>query len=222
MFVRLNCTKAGRLVEVAPQASYNLYVCGITPYDSMHIGHIAMLLTYDVLMRRLQSVGHATRMVRNITDVDDPLLPRAQQLDIPYWDLVEREIAQFGKDERALELLPAAVEPRASKHIDGIVEMIEELRDHGHAYVRGEHIYFAVDSDPRFGELSGLDREEMIRRSRENGGDPGRPGKADPLDFILWQPARDGEPNYRTILGPGRPGWHIGCSVMSRAHLGDH
>lgn len=198
-----------------------MYVCGITPYDSMHIGHIAMLLTYDVLARRIESLGSTVRMVRNITDVDDPLLPKALELGIPYWDLVEREIIQFRKDERALGLVAADVEPRASEHVGGIVSMIEELMSAGLAYSLRERIYFAVDSDPDFGSLSGLDRAQMVELSRENGGDPDRPGKKNPLDFILWQPSRDGEPEYRTTLGAGRPGWHIGCSVMSRDHLGE-
>jgi L-cysteine:1D-myo-inositol 2-amino-2-deoxy-alpha-D-glucopyranoside ligase len=219
--VKLFCTKARDLVELPHESTVNLYVCGITPYDSMHVGHIAMLLTYDVLMRRLHSLNTTTRMVRNITDVDDPLLPKALSLDVPYWDLVEREIAQFGIDEKALELLPASAEPRASEHVDQIAAAIEELIAGGHAYRLGEHIYFAVSSDPEFGSLSGYDRDKMVQRSRDNGGDPDRPGKADPLDFILWQPARAGEPKYTTSVGVGRPGWHIGCSVMSRKHLGN-
>jgi L-cysteine:1D-myo-inositol 2-amino-2-deoxy-alpha-D-glucopyranoside ligase len=219
--VRLYCTKSRELVDVPHESPVHLYVCGITPYDSMHVGHIAMLLTYDVLARRLHSRGTATRMVRNITDVDDPLLPKALSLNVPYWDLVEREIAQFSTDDKALELLAADAEPRASEHIDGIVAMIEELLTSGHAYRLGEHIYFAVNTDSAFGSLSGNDRERMIELSRENGGDPDRPGKGDPLDFILWQPARIGEPEFATSLGNGRPGWHIGCSVMSRQHLGD-
>lgn len=201
--------------------SLSIYVCGITPYDSMHVGHIAMLLTYDVLVRRLRSTGSPARMVRNITDIDDPLLPKAQELGIPYWDLVEREIGQFNQDERALELVPAAVEPRASRHVDQIARTIERLLSEGYAYALGEHIYFAVDSDTEFGSMSGYDREEMIKLARDNGGDPDRPGKRNPLDFILWQPARKGEPEYSSSLGPGRPGWHIGCSVMSRQHVGE-
>lgn len=219
--MRLYCTKARRLAPVPRTDAVNIYVCGITPYDSMHIGHIAMLLTYDVLARRIKTLGSSVRMVRNITDVDDPLLPKAVQLGIPYWDLVEREITQFRKDERALGLVAADAEPRASEHVDGIVGMIDELMSAGLAYQLREHIYFAVDNDPQFGSLSGLGRARMTELSRTNGGDPDRPGKKNPLDFILWQPSRDGEPEYRTTLGVGRPGWHIGCSVMSRDHLGE-
>jgi L-cysteine:1D-myo-inositol 2-amino-2-deoxy-alpha-D-glucopyranoside ligase len=217
--MQLYCTKARQLVPLPASQPLNIYVCGITPYDSMHIGHIAMLLTYDVLIRRVRSLDKSVRMVRNITDVDDPLLPKALELGVEYWDLVEREITQFNSDARTLQLVTADAEPRASDHIDGIVEMIQELLSSDVAYLLGEHIYFSIESDPYFGSLSQLTREQMIDRSRDNGGDPDRPGKKDPLDFILWQPSRAGEPVYETELGAGRPGWHIGCSVMSRAHL---
>lgn len=217
--MQLYCTKSRKLVPLPASQPLNLYVCGITPYDSMHLGHVAMLLINDVLVRRVQSLGRNVRMVRNITDVDDPLLPRALQLGVDYWDLVEQEIGQFVTDARTLGLIPADVDPRASDHIDGIVEMIQELMSAGLAYSLGEHIYFTVDSDADFGSLSRLTIEQMIDSSRANGGDPDRPGKKNPLDFILWQPSREGEPEYLTALGPGRPGWHIGCSVMSRSHL---
>lgn len=219
--MRVYCTKARELVSVPRAEQLNIYVCGVTPYDSMHVGHIAMLLTYDVLARRMEDLGSRVRMVRNITDVDDPLLPKAQELGVPYWELVETEIAQFGRDERALEMRPAEAEPRASEHLDGIVKMVEELLASGHAYRLDGHVYFSVDSDPGFASLSGYSKEEMIEHSREHGGDPDRQGKKNPLDFILWQPSREGEPEFQTRLPDGRPGWHIGCSVMSREHLGE-
>ena len=215
------CTKAQRLVQVPRPAELNLYVCGITPYDSMHLGHVAMLLTYDVLTRRMTRTGTPVRMVRNITDVDDPLLPKALELGIPYWDLVESEIAQFSEDDRALEMVPADVEPRASAHVDQMVDIIGELLAGDRAYRLGEHVYFDVARDASYGELSGYARERMVELARERGGDPDRPGKRDPLDFILWQPSREGEPEYDTKVGVGRPGWHISCSAMSREHLGD-
>lgn len=220
MRVKVYCTKARDLVTVPHENPVNVYVCGITPYDSMHVGHIAMLLTYDVLLRRLSALGRATRMVRNITDVDDPLLPKALSLNIPYWDLVESEIKEFTAYEKALELVPADAEPRASSHIEGIVGATEKLISSGHAYRLGDYVYFSVETDPGFGSLSQFAKQEMTRLSRENGGDPDRENKRHPLDFILWQPAREGEPEYTGPLGIGRPGWHIGCSVMSRRHLG--
>jgi L-cysteine:1D-myo-inositol 2-amino-2-deoxy-alpha-D-glucopyranoside ligase len=218
--MRVFCTKAQRLVEVPRPEQLHLYVCGITPYDAMHLGHVAMLLTYDVLVRRMRQTGTPVRMVRNITDVDDPLLPKALQLGIPYWDLVESEIAQFAQDDRALEMVPADVEPRASAHLDQMVDIIDELLATDRAYRLGEHVYFAVERDDRFGELSHASRERMLELAREHGGDPDRPGKRDPLDFILWQPSRPGEPEYDTKIGVGRPGWHISCSAMSREHVG--
>lgn len=220
--MRLYCTKAKRLVDLEAKPDLRFYVCGITPYDSMHIGHVALFLTYDVLARRMGHLGSSVLVVRNITDVDDPLLPRALQLKIPYWDLVESEIDQYERDVRALGLLPTSADPRASQHIDDMVDAIEYLLKEGHAYRLGDLIYYAVESDPEFGSLSGFDESTMIEHSREHGGDPDAPGKRHPLDFVLWQPSRssDGEPEYTTRIGVGRPGWHIGCSVMSRKHLG--
>ncbi|WP_233606736.1 cysteine--1-D-myo-inosityl 2-amino-2-deoxy-alpha-D-glucopyranoside ligase [Micromonospora sp. Llam0] len=197
----------------------SLYVCGVTPYDSAHTGHLAMAATYDVIARRLRSLGARVRVVRNITDVDDPLLPRAARLNIPYWDLVEQEVSQWNADIRRLNLT-SDVEPRASQHIDHMVSAIEEMSAAGRTYEIEGTIYFRISPDSRFGEVSHFDRARMVETSRERGGDPDRAGKEDPLDFILWQPSRPGEPQYDAPFGRGRPGWHIGCSVMSREHCG--
>jgi L-cysteine:1D-myo-inositol 2-amino-2-deoxy-alpha-D-glucopyranoside ligase len=219
--MRVYCTAAGDLVTLEPKPRLTIYVCGLTPYDSMHLGHVALLLIYDVLARRMRSLGSEVTLVRNITDVDDPLLIRAQDLGVPFWDLVNGEIAQMNRDLAGLDL-PATVEPRASEHIEDMADMVQELTDKGRAYTVDGWTYFAVDTDPEFGHLFGLSREERIELARERGGFPDRPGLRNPLDFVLWQPSRPGEPEYQTPLGLGRPGWHIGCSVMSRKHLGDH
>lgn len=218
--MKLYCTEAGRMLELEAKPVLQFYVCGITPYDSMHVGHVAMFLTYDVLSRRMQQLGSEVRIVRNITDVDDPLLPRAQALNIPYWELVESEVTQYHSDVRALGLLPAVTEARASEHVEQMADTVAELLDSGHAYRLADTVYFAVESDPAFGSLSKLAQPEMLEAAAERGGDPERAGKRHPLDFILWQPSRAGEPEYTTRVGNGRPGWHIGCSVMSREHLG--
>ncbi|GAB2484338.1 cysteine--tRNA ligase [Jatrophihabitans fulvus] len=214
-------TASRQQVAVPDVPTVDIYVCGITPYDSMHMGHVALLMTYDVLARRLRHQGRAVRMVRNITDVDDPLLPKAQSLGIPYWDLVNREIDQMAKDTAALDL-GVDDEPTASAYVTQMSEAVDELLRDGRAYRLGEHIYFDVSRDADYGSFSRYDRATMQELSGERGGDPEREGKRDPLDFVLWQPARDGEPDYDTVLGRGRPGWHIGCSVMSRATMGDH
>jgi L-cysteine:1D-myo-inositol 2-amino-2-deoxy-alpha-D-glucopyranoside ligase len=215
------CTRARGLVGLTPHEDFTMYVCGITPYDSMHVGHVALLLTYDVLARRMASLGARVRMVRNITDVDDPLLPRAQSLGVPYWELVEKEITQLAADVRRLDL-PADSEPRASSYVAEMAEAVVTLLGSGRAYRLDDRVYFAVDTDPGFGSLSKYPRNQMLLLAAERGGDPERPGKKNPLDFVLWQPARPGEPEYQTRLGVGRPGWHIGCSVMAKAHLGSH
>ncbi|MCU7725992.1 cysteine--1-D-myo-inosityl 2-amino-2-deoxy-alpha-D-glucopyranoside ligase [Actinoplanes sp. KI2] len=219
--MRVYCTAAGDLVPLEAKPRLTIYVCGLTPYDSMHLGHVALLLLYDVLARRLRSLGSEVVLVRNVTDVDDPLLERAQEVGVPFWELVNGEIAQMSADNATLDL-PATVEPRASEHIEDMAAMVGELLDKGLAYTVDGWTYFAVDTDPEFGRLFGLSLDERIRLARERGGFPDRPGLRNPLDFVLWQPSRPGEPEYETALGRGRPGWHIGCSVMSRKHLGDH
>lgn len=217
--LRLYCTKQERDVEVAMSDQMTIYVCGVTPYDSAHTGHLAMAATYDVIARRLRSLGAQVRVVRNITDVDDPLLPRAVQLNIPYWELVEQEVTQWNADIQRLNLT-SDVEPRASQHIDKMISAIEEMSAAGRTYEIAGTVYFRVSPDPRFGEVSHLGEAQMVDIARERGGDPDRIGKENPLDFILWQPSRNGEPQYDSPFGSGRPGWHIGCSVMSRAHCG--
>jgi L-cysteine:1D-myo-inositol 2-amino-2-deoxy-alpha-D-glucopyranoside ligase len=218
--VRLFCTKRQALADVPASDPVNVYVCGITPYDSTHLGHVATFLTYDVLARRLADEGRAVDLVRNITDLDDPILGRVQQLGVDYWTLVEAEIAQFSDDMRALNALPALAEPRVSRVLPRIVEAIEELLRSGCAYTQGGVVYFDVSRATAFGTVSCYSMDYMLHLARERGGDPDRPGKRNRLDFILWQPSRPGEPEYESPFGTGRPGWHIGCSVMSREAFG--
>lgn len=196
-----------------------LYVCGVTPYDSAHTGHLSMAITYDVIARRLRMLGAKVKIVRNITDVDDPLLPQAERLNVPYWTLVEREIAQWQADTTRLRLT-CDVEPKASEHIPGMIAAIEQMSAAGHTYDLEGTVYFRVAHDRGLGTLSHFGEAQMIAAARERGGDPDRPGKEHPLDFILWQPARPREPEYDSPFGRGRPGWHIGCTVMSRQHCG--
>ena len=217
--MRLYCTKQESEVEVPVSDHMTLYVCGVTPYDSAHTGHLAMAATYDVMARRLRSLGAQVRVVRNITDVDDPLQPRAEQLKIPYWDLVEREVAQWVEDTRRLNLT-SDVEPRASQHIELMIAAIEEMSAAGRTYNIDGTVYFRISPDTHFGEVSHFTASRMVDTARERGGDPDRAGKEHALDFILWQPSRPGEPVYDSPFGRGRPGWHIGCSVMSREHCG--
>jgi L-cysteine:1D-myo-inositol 2-amino-2-deoxy-alpha-D-glucopyranoside ligase len=218
--VRLFCTQRQALADLPSGGPINVYVCGVTPYDSTHLGHVATFLTYDLLARRLQDQGREVNLVRNITDVDDPILGRVQALRTDYWTLVESEIAQFKADMRALDAFPALAEPRVSDALPEIVHAVEELLRSGHAYVLGDTVYFDVAHGDDFGRLSCYSPEHMLYLARERGGDPDRPGKRNRLDFVLWQPSRPGEPEYESPFGTGRPGWHIGCSVMSRQAFG--
>jgi L-cysteine:1D-myo-inositol 2-amino-2-deoxy-alpha-D-glucopyranoside ligase len=197
-----------------------MYVCGITPYDSTHLGHAATYLTYDLVVRRLEELGHEVRMVRNITDVDDSILPKARELGVPYLDLAAAEMARFQSDMDALNMRPPMAEPRATESIDAIVEFIGRLLAAGNAYVSEGTVYFDVSSFARYGELSHYPADEMLRLSRERGGNPDDPHRHAPLDFVLWQPSLPDEPSWTAPFGVGRPGWHIECSAMAMTEHG--
>jgi L-cysteine:1D-myo-inositol 2-amino-2-deoxy-alpha-D-glucopyranoside ligase len=218
--LELYCTQRRELTAFTPGPVVRMYVCGITPYDSTHLGHAATYLTYDLLIRRLQELGHEVRMVRNVTDVDDSILPKARELGIPYLDLAEAEIARFRGDMDALNMLPPIAEPRATETIDEIISIVERLLDSGHAYLTHGTAYFDVSTFDRFGELSHYTRDQMVRLARARGGNPDDPHRRDPLDFVLWQPSLDDEPAWRAPFGVGRPGWHIECSAMAMQELG--
>ena len=218
--IRLYDTARREVVPFAPDHIVRMYVCGITPYDSTHLGHAATYLTYDLLIRRLEELGHEVRMVRNITDVDDSILPKARELGIPYLELAEAEITRFRGDMEALGMRPPIAEPRATETIDEIVSIVERLLDSGHAYLTHGTAYFDVSSFEGFGGVSHYSREQMVRLARARGGNPEDPHRRDPLDFVLWQPSLPDEPAWRAPFGVGRPGWHIECSAMSMQELG--
>ena len=205
--------------EVGPVVK--MYTCGITPYDAAHMGHAATYLAYDVLQRRLRDLGHQTRCVRNITDVDDDILRKSRELGVHYLDLAAEEVGRFDSDMAALGLLPAYSEPRATSAIPDILGFIGMVLESGHAYQSGGGVYFDVSSFDRFGQVSGLERPRMLELAAERGGNPADPAKRDPLDFILWQPSAPDEPAWDSLWGPGRPGWHIECSALSMRELGE-
>ncbi|HET9730787.1 MAG TPA: cysteine--tRNA ligase [Acidimicrobiia bacterium] len=213
--MRLYDTARRAVVPFEPPTDVRMYVCGITPYDSTHLGHAATYLTYDVLIRRLEDLGHTVRMVRNITDVDDSILPKARELGVPYLELAEAEVARFRADMAALEMRPPVAEPRATEAIDQIIDLVARLLEAGHAYLTHGTAYFDVSSFPRYGELSHYSEEQMVRLARARGGNPDDPHRRAPLDFVLWQPSLDDEPAWRAPFGVGRPGWHIECSAMA-------
>jgi L-cysteine:1D-myo-inositol 2-amino-2-deoxy-alpha-D-glucopyranoside ligase len=218
--LRLYDTARREVVPFSPERVVRMYVCGITPYDSTHLGHAATYLTYDILIRRLEELGHEVRMVRNVTDVDDSILPKARELGIPYLELAEAELKRFHADMDALGMRPPIAEPRATETIEEIVSIVERLLDAGHAYLTHGTVYFDVASFPTFGALSHYSREQMVRLARARGGNPDDPHRRDPLDFVLWQPSLSDEPAWRAPFGVGRPGWHIECSAMSMQELG--
>jgi L-cysteine:1D-myo-inositol 2-amino-2-deoxy-alpha-D-glucopyranoside ligase len=220
MTIRVYDTATRAIVPFEVGPVVRMYVCGITPYDATHVGHAATMLTYDLLIRRLEELGHDVRMVRNVTDVDDSILPKARELGIPFLELAEAELARFRADMDALAMRPAIAEPRATEAIDGMIEMITQLIETGHAYESHGTVYFDVATFPRYGELSRYSRDEMIRIARERGGNPDDPHRRDPLDFVLWQPSLPDEPSWSAPFGNGRPGWHVECSVMSMRELG--
>src|SRR5215475_263058 len=194
-----------------------MYVCGITPYDATHLGHAATMITFDTINRVWRDNGLDVKYVQNVTDIDDPLLERANRDGEDWIVLGMRETALFREDMEALRILPPAHYVGAVESIPQIVDEVADRLDDG----TGD-VYFDLATDPRFGYESNLVRATMLELSAERGGDPERPGKRDALDPLLWRGARDTEPAWPGgPLGPGRPGWHIECAVIALGLLGD-
>ncbi|WP_326558629.1 cysteine--1-D-myo-inosityl 2-amino-2-deoxy-alpha-D-glucopyranoside ligase [Micromonospora sp. NBC_01796] len=208
-----------------PTGPATMYVCGITPYDATHLGHAATMITFDLVQRMWRDNGHEVRYVQNVTDIDDPLLERAQRDGEDWIVLAMRETALFREDMEALRIIPPAHYVGAVESIPAIVGKVCALYDDGAAYRLEDgtgDVYFDLTAAPRFGYESNLSREEMLVLSAERGGDPDRPGKRDPLDPLLWRGAREGEPAWDGgPLGPGRPGWHIECASIALDLLGN-
>jgi cysteinyl-tRNA synthetase len=216
--LRLYNTLSRQLEPVRPRdGEVSMYVCGITPYDVGHLGHLLTYLTYDVIRRRLEADGTRVRHVQNITDVDDDIIRKARELDTTPEDLTDRNVTAFDRDMAALNALPANAYPRVSGTMPQIVAMVQKLLDTGFAYELNGDVYFSVARFPRFGALSRFDREQMLAESKRQSM---RPGPRDPLDFLLWQAKAPGEPFWVSPWSEGRPGWHIECSAMAMTHLG--
>jgi L-cysteine:1D-myo-inositol 2-amino-2-deoxy-alpha-D-glucopyranoside ligase len=207
-----------------PGPAATMYVCGITPYDATHLGHAATMITFDLINRAWRDAGHPVTYVQNVTDIDDPLLERAERDREDWIVLGMRETALFREDMEALRILPPAHYVGAVESIPAIADKIADLLDDGAAYRLDDgsgDVYFDIAAAPAFGYESNLSREQMLAYFAERGGDPDRPGKRDPLDPLLWRGARDGEPAWAGgPLGPGRPGWHIECAVIALRLLG--
>jgi L-cysteine:1D-myo-inositol 2-amino-2-deoxy-alpha-D-glucopyranoside ligase len=224
--LRLYDTASGELHEIRPVGPATLYVCGITPYDATHMGHAATYVTFDIVVRALRDAGHEVVYVQNVTDVDDPLLERAQRDGRDWEGLAREQTALFREDMTALQVIAPDHYVGAVESIPLIVKAVEELEANGTAYRLeadggGQDVYFDATSQPGFGEVSGYPRDRMLVLSEENGGDPHRPGKRDPLDPLLWRARRTAEPAWPGGgLGDGRPGWHVECATIALQHLG--
>ena len=197
-----------------------IYVCGITPYDTTHIGHGFTYAVFDILIRYLESQGCEVRYVQNVTDIDDDILSRAAKEGRNWRELGNQWSRHFIDDIQDLNLQPPDYFPRATDVIDEIVENVEKLLERGAAYEAQGSVYFEIKKDPEFGRLSRLSYQEMAPLANERGNNPEDHNKRDPLDFVLWQAAAPDEPTWDSPWGPGRPGWHIECSTLSTLFLG--
>jgi L-cysteine:1D-myo-inositol 2-amino-2-deoxy-alpha-D-glucopyranoside ligase len=214
-------TATGELTRAAAGPRASLYACGITPYDATHLGHAATYVAWDLLVRAWLDSGHEVTYVQNVTDVDDPLLERAERDGENWRDLADREIARYRGDMEALRVLPPARLVGAVEALPLIERMNQVLADRGALYEVERDMYFSRTADPEFGAVSHLDPATMAALSAERGGDPARPGKKDPLDPMVWLTARPGEPSWDSAFGPGRPGWHVECAAIATSYLGE-
>ena len=201
------------------KSMYRMYVCGITPYDATHLGHAATYLTFDLINRYLRATGAEVLYVQNITDIDDPLLERANRDGIDWSDLAHQQIDLFRGDMVDLRVIPPAHYIGAVEAIPLVVKAISGLQEQASIYSVDTDLYFAVRSDSKFGTRSNLSQQQMLDIFSQRGGDPDRVGKQDPLDCLVWMAQRINEPGWESILGKGRPGWHIECTAIALEYL---
>ena len=196
----------------------NMYVCGMTVYDYCHLGHARVLVVFDSVVRYFRSLGVVVRYVRNITDIDDKIIARGQESGETFQELTDRFIKAMHDDEQMINILPPDEEPRATRFIDEIVDLIRRLEDSGYAY-RGTNgdVYYRVRKFENYGRLSGHSLDQLESGARVEPDE----AKEDPLDFVLWKAWKPGEPYWESPWGRGRPGWHVECSAMSMKCLGD-
>ena len=216
-----NTQSMAKELLTAPSGKLGIYVCGVTPYDTTHAGHVFTFLTFDILVRYLRYLEFDVTYVQNVTDIDDDVLRKAGELGTTWDELGQRETAKYLNDMRDLNAVEFDHYTKATEHTPEMIAIIEKLITGGHAYVSNGSVYFDVVSDPNFGTLSHIPRDEMLAIANERGNNPDDPNKRNPLDFVLWQAAAPGEPTWESPWGPGRPGWHIECSAMASKYLGD-
>ena len=201
----------------------NMYVCGPTVYNFIHIGNARPMIVFDTVRRYFEYKGYKVNYVSNFTDVDDKIIKASNEEGVPASVISERYIAECKKDMEGMNIMPATVNPRATQEIDGMIDMISTLIDKGHAYESNGTVYFRTRSFEDYGKLSHKNIDDLESGHRADDHQikvTGEEGKEDPLDFVLWKPKKEGEPSWPSPWGDGRPGWHIECSVMSKKYLG--
>ncbi|MFO8113210.1 MAG: cysteine--tRNA ligase [Desulfosalsimonadaceae bacterium] len=204
------------IFEPGENNKVRMYVCGPTVYDSCHIGHARSVVVFDMIYRYLDARGYEVFYVRNFTDVDDKIIARANEAGVSCDEISEKYIREFHEDMAHLNMLPPTMEPRATAHIDQIINIIAILIDKGYAYIVDGDVYFSVEKYRDYGKLSGRRLEDMVAGSRVEID----PRKKNPYDFVLWKASKPQEPQWDSPWGKGRPGWHIECSAMSAEYLG--
>ncbi len=211
-------TRTKELFTPINPGKIGIYVCGITVYDDCHLGHARSMVSFDVIVRFLRAQGYDVTYVRNITDIDDKIIVRAQEHGVSIQELTDRYIASMDKDSEALAILPPDVQPRATQHIDNIVRLIQRLIQSEHAYL-GESgdVYYQVSQFADYGKLAHKDLDGLEAGARVDV----VADKRSPMDFVLWKAAKPGEPSWPSPWGDGRPGWHIECSAMAMDELGE-
>jgi len=216
--VKVYNTLSRQKEEFLPQSNeVRIYVCGVTPYSDSHIGHAMSYIIFDVIRRYLRFRGYGVKYVQNITDIDDKIIDRANQLGISTHELAGKYSESYFADMDALNIRRADVYPKATEEIPKIIEVIQGLIDNGYAYPAQGSVYFRVRNVSDYGKLSNRSLESMMAGECAIGSNE----KEDPMDFVLWKASKPGEPSWESPWGPGRPGWHIECSAMSLKYLGD-
>jgi L-cysteine:1D-myo-inositol 2-amino-2-deoxy-alpha-D-glucopyranoside ligase len=218
--LKLHDSQSGARLRVgADRGLVTLYACGITPYDTTHLGHAFTYTTVDLLVRYLEYRGTRVRYVQNVTDIDDDILRKAEEVGEDWQALGDRWTTHFIRDMIRLNVRPPDHFPRATEVIPDILEQVQALLREGVAYEAGGSVYFDIHAWPEYGKLAKIPEEEMLPIANERGNRPDDPNKRHPLDFVLWQAQGPGEPSWESPWGPGRPGWHIECSTMASQYL---
>lgn len=212
---------SNKLENYRPDGEIKLYTCGITPYDTTHLGHAFTYIIIDVLIRFFEFKGYRVNYVQNVTDIDDDILARASEEREDWWSLGNHWTREYIRDMKKLNVRPPNHFPRATEVIPEIIDSVGKLLRNGLAYQVKDNVYYSVDSWPKYGNLSRISRDEMLHVANQRGNQPDDPNKISSLDFVLWQARQNNEPAWKSPWGDGRPGWHIECSTIVTKLLGN-